>query len=199
MNNEIKVYIKLKEGAVIPKYGSVNAAGCDLYAAEDLVIIPGETKVLPLNFIMAIPEDCEAQIRPRSGLSLKTNIRIPNSPGTIDADYRDGVGVIIENNYNISNLPYEIIKNPSLINVLREEYKEITLGEFLKESSTLEVMKNKIYIDKNNNPYGTIYLKKGERIAQMVFCNYKKGIFIEHESPETIGENRGGGFGHTGV
>lgn len=199
MENNIDVYIKLGENGVIPKYGSINAAGCDLYAASDLVIRPGEIKVLSLDFIMAIPEDCEAQVRPRSGLSLKTTLRIPNSPGTIDADYRDTVGVIIENNYSIENLPYEIIKSPELIEILDKEYREVSLSEIVKSNSNCSILNNKIYLDKNDNPYGSIYIKKGERIAQMIFCKYKRANFIEHENPKAIGENRGGGFGHTGI
>lgn len=199
MENNIDVYIKLGDSGVIPKYGSINAAGCDLYAAKDLVIKPGETKVLPLDFIMAIPADCEAQVRPRSGLSLKTTLRVPNSPGTIDADYRDNVGVIIENNYSIENLPYEIMKSPELIDTLENEYREVCLSDIVKSDSTLSILNNKIYLDKNNNPYGTIYIKKGERIAQMIFSQYKRANFIEHENPKAIGENRGGGFGHTGI
>lgn len=198
MKSEINVYIRAKENGVIPKYGSINSAGCDLYASEDLVIRPGEVKVMPLNLIMAIPEDCEAQIRPRSGLSLKTTIRIPNSPGTIDADYRDNVGVIIENSYNIANLPYEIFRNPNLLNVLKDNYREVSLSEVIKDNNS-NVLNEIIYLDDKDNPYGTIYIKRGERIAQMVFCQYKKANFIEHKNPSTIGENRGGGFGHTGI
>ncbi len=92
MENKVNVYIKVSENGKLPSYGSLNAAGCDLYATKDMEIKPGETKVMPLNFIMAMDENLEAQIRPRSGLSLKTNLRVPNSPGTIDSDYRDTVG-----------------------------------------------------------------------------------------------------------
>jgi len=196
---EINVYIKVEEGGKIPSYGSPYASGCDLYAAEDMVIRPGEVKVVPLNFRFALPDDCEAQIRPRSGLSLKTNIRIPNSPGTIDADYRDLVGIIAENNYNRANLPLEIIENPSILRDIEANYTEVSISEYLNIYGDLGVLKEKIYLDKNNNPYGTIYIKKHERIAQMVFCQYRKAVFKEHHDPEEIGHNRGGGFGHTGV
>ncbi|MDD7792917.1 dUTP diphosphatase [Clostridium sp. 'White wine YQ'] len=199
MSEEINVYIKVNEEGAIPTYGSLHAAGCDLYASMDLVIRPGEVKIVPLNFSMAIPNNCEAQIRPRSGLSLKTNIRIPNSPGTIDADYRDVVGVIVENNYNNANLKYEILRNPEIIDELKENYVETSLSKYLKKGQELKILEDIIYLDKKGNPYGTIYIKKNERIAQMVFCEYKKAKFIEHDNPAAIGENRGGGFGHTGV
>ena len=94
MKNKIDVYIKVEGYGRIPEYASENAAGCDLYATEDMAIRPGETKIMPMDFIVAFPPEIEAQIRPRSGLSLKTDLRIPNGPGTIDSDYRDKVGII---------------------------------------------------------------------------------------------------------
>ncbi len=96
MENYIDVYIKVEGEGKIPVYASKHAAGCDLFATEDMAVRPGETKIMPLHFSMAIGSDLEAQIRPRSGLSLKTQLRLPNSPGTIDSDYRDMVGVILQ-------------------------------------------------------------------------------------------------------
>jgi len=205
MKNYINVFIKPEGDGKIPVYASKNAAGCDLYAAEDMVIRPGETKIIPLCFSMAFDENIEAQIRPRSGLSLKTELRIPNSPGTIDSDYRDAVGVIIQNIYNIANLPWQIAQNPQILKELMTDYREVELKEYISDylkeeniSPDLDITRQKIYIDKNGNPYGTIYIKKGERIAQMVFCEYKKARFILHDNPRKIGNDRGGGFGHTG-
>lgn len=207
MKNNINVYIKTEEGGRIPQYNSIYAAGCDLHATEDLVLKPGETKVMPLNFIIAMEKEVEAQIRPRSGLSLKTDLRIPNSPGTIDSDYKNIVGVIIQNTYNISNLPYQIAQNPELLQELRNNYKTIELWKYLKEykgvkdteSNTHPIVNQQIYIDKFGNPYGSIYIKSGDRIAQMIFTEYKRANFIPHPNPERIGEDRGGGFGHSGV
>ncbi|EJO5347820.1 aminotransferase [Clostridium botulinum] len=207
MDNKVNVYIKVVEDGKMPSYGSLSAAGCDLYATKDMEIKPGEIKVMPLNFVMAIDENLEAQIRPRSGLSLKTNLRVPNSPGTIDSDYRDTVGVILENTYNVANLPYDIAKDPEILKILKEKYKEISLIDYLNgrqdidldSSDCLSILQKKIYIDEKGNPYGTIYINKGDRIAQMIFKEYKRADFIECENPEKIGENRGGGFGHTGV
>ncbi|MHB8066114.1 MAG: dUTP diphosphatase [Ruminiclostridium sp.] len=206
MENVINVYIKVEEGGEIPRYGSVHAAGCDLFATQAMVLRPGETKVMPLNFIIAIDKEMEAQIRPRSGLSLKTNLRIPNGPGTVDSDYRDIVGVIIQNTYCSSNLPYEILGNQNLLVKLESEYREISLKDYIVKVqgkveyalNSLSVMEEKILIDKNNNPYGTVYINKGDRIAQMVFAKYKRAQFIPHPNPKEVGEDRGGGFGHTG-
>ena len=81
------------------QYMSEQAAGMDIYAAvtEPVVLRPGETKLIPTGFQMALPAGYEAQVRPRSGLALKKNIGVLNSPGTIDADYRGEVGVILTN------------------------------------------------------------------------------------------------------
>lgn len=203
--DRIDVYIKVFGEGKIPVYSSENAAGCDLFATEDMVLRPGETKLMPLNFIMAIPPDKEAQIRPRSGLSLRTDLRVPNSPGTVDSDYRDPVGVILQNTFNLNDLGDKILVNPEILQDLKENYKEVTLKDYLISNNVdiggcenLSILSNTIYIDKNGNPYGTIYIKKGDRIAQMVFKDYKRANFILHENPESIGSNRGGGFGHTG-
>ena len=206
MENKVRVYIKVWGEGRIPQYASNHAAGCDLFATMDMAIRPGETRIMPLDFSMAIDTGLEAQIRPRSGLSLRTELRIPNSPGTIDSDYRDTVGIIIQNTYNIANLPYQVAVNPELLDELRENYEEVDLGTYLgrhcgsevTDADPLAVLGQKIYIDKLGNPYGTIYIKKGERIAQMVFCEYKRAEFVPHPDPRSIGEDRGGGFGHTG-
>lgn len=206
MKNSIDVYIKVDDEGKIPQYASKHAAGCDLYATGDMAIRPGETKIMPLNFTMAINADMEAQIRPRSGLSLKTGLRIPNGPGTIDSDYRDTVGVILQNTYNIANLPYQIAQKPQILEDLYKNYREVELleylslykGDALTEIARLHIAGQKIYIDDKGNPYGTIYINKGERIAQMVFCEYKRANFIPHTDPREIGDDRGGGFGHTG-
>lgn len=87
----------LHKNAMIPTYGSKNAAGFDLHLVEDVMVRSNQTKVLPTGLSVEIPVGYEIQIRPRSGTSLKTKLRITNSPGTIDADYRGEVGIIVEN------------------------------------------------------------------------------------------------------
>ncbi|OIO75186.1 MAG: deoxyuridine 5'-triphosphate nucleotidohydrolase [Zetaproteobacteria bacterium CG1_02_53_45] len=87
------------EGIDLPFYATTHAAGADLRAAVngDVIIEPGEHKLIKTGFAMALPDNYEAQIRPRSGLALKNGITVLNSPGTIDADYRGEVGVILIN------------------------------------------------------------------------------------------------------
>ena len=97
MRKEIEVFIELSEGAVMPTYANEGDAGMDVYALEDVTILPMETKIIPTGIKVAVPDGYEIQVRPRSGISYKTPLRISNSPGTIDAKYRGDVGVIMTN------------------------------------------------------------------------------------------------------
>jgi dUTP pyrophosphatase len=87
------------EGLDLPFYATSHAAGADIRAAinEDVVIEAGKHALIKTGFAMALPDNYEAQIRPRSGLALKHGISVLNTPGTIDADYRGEVGVILVN------------------------------------------------------------------------------------------------------
>ena len=98
MIDRIKVYIKkCREDAVIPSYANAGDAGMDVYAAEETIIRPGETVIVPTGLKVAIPVGFEIQVRPRSGISFRTKLRLSNSPGTIDSGYRDEIGVIMSN------------------------------------------------------------------------------------------------------
>lgn len=91
---------RVRPSAVLPYYAHDGDAGMDVVAAEEIVLAPGDIKAVPTGLILRIPRGYEVQIRPRSGLSLKTRLRLPNSPGTIDAGYRDELMILVE---NISN------------------------------------------------------------------------------------------------
>ena len=93
--------------AILPTYAKEGDAGMDIYSVEDVIIPAGETRIVPTGLKVAIPNGYEIQIRPRSGLSFKTPLRIPNAPGTIDAGYRDEVGIIITNTDQNSNFTIE--------------------------------------------------------------------------------------------
>lgn len=80
-----------------PSYAKAGDAGMDVYAVEDITIYPGETVIVPTGIKCAIPLGYEFEVRPRSGLSVKTPLRIANAPGTIDSGYRDEIGVIVTN------------------------------------------------------------------------------------------------------
>ncbi len=92
---------RLRPGAVIPKYQTDLAAGMDLSACPPegvaVEIPPGEIRVVPLGFAMAIPPGFEGQVRPRSGLATKFGVTVPNAPGTVDADYRGEMMVALIN------------------------------------------------------------------------------------------------------
>lgn len=83
----------------LPQYSTANSAGMDLRANIDspIVLAPLQRVLVPTGFFMSLPEGCEAQVRPRSGLALKHGITVLNTPGTIDADYRGEIGVILVN------------------------------------------------------------------------------------------------------
>jgi dUTP pyrophosphatase len=88
---------KLREEAILPYKAHATDAGHDLFAAEEVTVLPGESALIGTGFAMALPEGTEAQLRPRSGIALKHQVTLLNSPGTIDADYRGEVKIILIN------------------------------------------------------------------------------------------------------
>jgi dUTP pyrophosphatase len=104
MSTEVVVEVKRlphADGLALPAYQSEHAAGLDLVAAvaaeAPLTLAPGERALVPTGLAMALPPGFEGQVRPRSGLALKHGVTVLNSPGTIDADYRGEVSVILIN------------------------------------------------------------------------------------------------------
>ncbi|MBN9505595.1 MAG: dUTP diphosphatase [Altererythrobacter sp.] len=85
------------DGLPLPAYATPGAAGMDVVAAENVTLAPGARHAVATGFSLAIPEGYEIQVRPRSGLALKHGITVPNTPGTIDSDYRGEVKVILIN------------------------------------------------------------------------------------------------------
>jgi dUTP pyrophosphatase len=103
----MNVGVKIKrlphgEGLEPPAYATAGAAGADVLAAVEtsITIAPGKRALIPTGFCIALPSGYELQIRPRSGLALKNGITLPNTPGTIDEDYRGELGVIVLNTSN---------------------------------------------------------------------------------------------------
>ncbi len=96
------VFVEVKrlphgEGLPLPAYATSGAAGMDVVSAEDVVIAPGARHAVATGLAVAIPQGFEIQVRPRSGLALKHGITVPNTPGTIDSDYRGELKVILIN------------------------------------------------------------------------------------------------------
>lgn len=98
-HEQIDIRISAEEGAEIPCYASTGASGADLkaYITKDIAISAGSSCLIPTGLRFEIPVGYEIQVRPRSGLALKNQISVLNTPGTIDADYRGEVGVILIN------------------------------------------------------------------------------------------------------
>jgi dUTP pyrophosphatase len=99
---DVKVAIQKfpgNEDLPLPRYMTEHAAGLDLFAAvrQDLELSPGQREMIPTGLAIALPVGYEAQIRPRSGLALKNGVTLVNTPGTIDADYRGEIGVLMIN------------------------------------------------------------------------------------------------------
>jgi len=170
---------RCRADARLPRYAHPGDAGMDIFAAEEALIPPGHTVLIPTGLKFAIPPGYELQIRPRSGISLKTALRIPNSPGTIDSGYRDELGIIYAN----TCLPPGI----SGIDALRE---------LDKDYSSLPVC------DLDNPFVGVpcVYrIRKGDRIAQMLLAAVPAMEFVEVESVLGYGADRHGGFGSSGT
>lgn len=93
---ELKVK-RINKEAKMPEYAHAGDAGLDLFSVDDLMILPGESKLIKTGIQIELPKGTEAQIRPRSGLALKNQITVLNTPGTIDEGYRGEIGVILIN------------------------------------------------------------------------------------------------------
>lgn len=157
------------EDAKMPQYANTTDSGMDVFALDDYVINPGETVLIPTGVKMAIPTGFEIQVRPKSGRALKTKLRVANTPGTIDAGYRDEIKVIIENiEPPIKDIGYEFDENGNV------HITSIVHG----------------------SPY---YIGKGEKFAQLVLIEVPKASLVQVSEVSSIGEDRGGGFGSTGL
>lgn len=134
--------------AKIPTYGTNGAAGLDLYSPEEYTIAPGETKIIPVDIKVALPRGYAFLIHPRSGTSAKTKLRIANSIGLIDSDYRGTIGVIVENiEPNIKDIGYEFDENgkPVITSILHGSSYTIGKGERFAQMRLVEVPKAAFY------------------------------------------------------
>ena len=171
----IKIPIEFcNENAKMPTYANPTDSGMDVYALDDITIAPGETKIVPTGIKVALPPGYELQVRPKSGRAAKTKLRIANTPGTIDAGYRDEIGVIIENvdppikRINIENWNIED-SNPVI------HFSDIEFGQ-------------------------SYTIGKGEKFAQLVLSEVPKAAFYEVDTVSTIeNDGRKGGFGSSGI
>ncbi|WP_438319186.1 dUTP diphosphatase [Sporosarcina sp. FA9] len=161
---------KLHKDAFIPTKAYVSDAGFDLHALKDVLVAPGETVVVKTGLAFEIPDGFEMQIRPRSGISSRTKLRVVL--GTIDSQYRGEVGVIVD---NISLMIdwQNFANHVTLINECPVDYDEVV-------------------------PWETYLIKKGDRVAQAVI--QKIPHVVLYEVDELSESNRGeNGFGSSGV
>lgn len=120
----LKVKILNRGGFPLPAYESPEAAGMDVRAAidEPMTLGPGERCLVPTGLSIQLPPGYECQVRPRSGLALKKGITVLNSPGTIDADYRGEIGIIL---INLSNEPFVINPGERIAQLVVKQYVRI--------------------------------------------------------------------------
>lgn len=116
------------EDVFIPRKMSEQASGYDLYAAveSEVVLVPGARALIPTGISLAMPDGLEAQIRPRSGLALKHGITCLNTPGTIDADYRGEIKVLL---INLGHEPFAIVRNERIAQMVFQAVPSVTLVE----------------------------------------------------------------------
>ena len=170
LNSSILIPIEFcDQNARMPIYAHETDAGLDIYSTEDINISPGETILIKTGLKVAIPVGYELQVRPKSGISLKTKLRVANTPGTIDSGYRDEIGIIIENiEQPIQDISYHFGTN-----------NEIVIDSILHGK--------------------TYSIEKGQKIAQLVLNKISKANFILVDTVNEIEGDRGGGFGSTGL
>jgi dUTP pyrophosphatase len=168
-----RVKIKRLKDVPLPQYAKQGDAGFDLVAAEDVIIEPGQTVIIPTGLAFELPPTYEMQIRPRSGISAKTKLRVVL--GTVDSGFRGEVGVIVDN-----------------IREKRSQEKDYLdgIGE--------DISGNEYDFKRIDVVYGTYIIRKGDRIAQAVIKPVEQAHFVE--VTELGASDRGeGGFGSTGV
>jgi dUTP pyrophosphatase len=138
----MSVQVKLRrlphaQGLELPAYQSAGAAGLDLMAAipahTRLVIEPGARELVPTGLTLELPQGYEAQVRPRSGLALKSGVTVLNSPGTVDSDYRGEVGVIL---INLGAEPFEITRGARIAQMVIAPVTQAQLIEVSEISET---------------------------------------------------------------
>ena len=162
-------FVKCHPDAKMPEYAHPDDSGMDVYAVDDYVIHPGETKLIPTGIKMAVPNGYEIQIRPKSGRALKTKIRIANSIGTVDAGFRGELQVIIENiEPPIKDITYDFDDNgrPIITSILRGSNMTIGKGEKFAQLVLMEVPKAVLFqvenlddTERGNGGFGSTNLK----------------------------------------
>lgn len=204
MREPVTVRCQMDENGRLPQYESDGAAGMDVRTAVSFVILPGQTVLVPTGLKVAIPEGYELQVRPRSGLSYRTTLRIANAPGTIDSDYRDEIKVLVANTASLTDWGTQVLNHPELAATLGADDRVCTLEQFLQARGIdlpelTPGVHAPVFLDEDGFPLGTVHIEKGERIAQLVLCKVAQAVWEHVSDVSEHGQNRGGGFGSTGT
>lgn len=182
-SNEVNVKITLLPGAELPQYAKPGDSGFDLVAQEDYVVEPGQTVKVRTGLSVELPVGYELQVRPRSGISANTKLRVANSPGTGDSSYRGEICVLIDNIAQL--MAREVDLNEREVTYDRSEYVHTLGGEYVRHG----------WQDRHDPTY---LIRKGDRIAQAVIAPvYRASFEVVTELAES--ERGAGGFGHTGT
>ncbi|ODU21716.1 MAG: deoxyuridine 5'-triphosphate nucleotidohydrolase [Sphingomonas sp. SCN 67-18] len=120
-------------GLPLPAYATAHAAGMDVVAAEALTLAPGQRHAVATGFAIAIPQGYEVQVRPRSGLALKHGVTCLNTPGTIDADYRGEVKVILA---NLGDAPFAIARGDRIAQLVPAAVQQASFTEVAELDDT---------------------------------------------------------------
>ena len=131
----MKINIINKSSHALPSYETIASAGMDLraHSVDTIVLKPLERKIIPTGLFMELPVGYEAQVRPRSGLAAKHGVSVLNSPGTIDADYRGEIGVIL---VNLSNDIFTINNGDRVAQMVIAKHERAEWNEVIKLSET---------------------------------------------------------------
>lgn len=148
--NEVIKFKKVNEDALIPNYAHIEDAGMDIYSNEEKVIPARSWDLVKTGFSMELPSGYEAQVRSKSGLSLKSGLIVLNSPGTIDENYRGEVGIIL---MNVSNTDYKVEKHQKVAQMVinKVEHFKIEIVDEISSSSRGDGAFGSTGLKNNNN------------------------------------------------
>lgn len=162
---------RLSDNAILPTKAHATDSGFDLFAAQEVIIAPGETVVVPTDIAVQLPQGYEATVRPRSGITSKTKLRV--QLGTIDESYRGNIGIIVDNIFRHGRMPnkriYGIDNRP--------------LG----------------YADEYHADDASYFIRKGDKIAQLVVQPIPATVAVEITGELEDSARGANGFGSSGV
>lgn len=160
---------RLSDNAILPTKANPSDSGLDLFAAQDVIIAPGETVVVPTDIAVQLPRGYEATVRPRSGITSKTKLRV--QLGTIDEQYRGNIGIIVDNIY------------------------QRPIGK-LSEIIVRDIANKRIGVEAGDGSY---VVRKGDKIAQLVVQPIPATVAVEITGELEDSDRGANGFGSSGV